>query len=696
MASFLNEELMGTNLDIPDGEIKIEGKVNPVYADAINVHNKKKKEREEILKDKKDELKKPFLGTKGTTTVMPKTKEMKKLKLAEDMFRPVREHMNDAPEAYDNIFRVISNMEHIINYISDLTEEELTYADMKQSYDVLDDAMREFEDYLFEIKEGERRNGTLKEHTAVMDRKSWELQDKKNNKDMWSDIYNELVGMKGIEAPHRRLKTNDRYKASWGDNPDESEAIRVGAAWGGGIVVKAEEESALDFAKEVAETYGVEWKMKEHTSRYADAKFELFIYPDRQVVTESLVESVDSDIYSATAKYFDYGAPADFVEVLADLVDRALMNKEEGYDSEEAVHDAIDSGLIYHKDIWTVKAGYEDSQLEDETYERLFHDIYTVVESMSKDDIDEGLTSAQRYNRKMDKIFDDKKNRDADMIKFIKANSDTSDEEIKKAQDDDKVGLLLKNKGLHDKYWNKNESLKESYTEVDYICDGTTNFRVVGGGFNTSDALVSVEDEKGRRSRLSTGDVVEFYTWYDKKGNVIHEPSDEEVEESLNESRNSKTVILDSFDDKYVNNPEFLSAVTQIIGEYETFGGSVKQIKDFAITVTVDVGSDMTAGSYGCKFKALIDGDFDSDYVSEQWIDFDLSRYNNLVYQCWWEKESGEDEYYPTCDVITVYSTDVSSKIIDAYLQVDGEAIMYMLEPIETALYDYVPSPDDK
>lgn len=451
MASFLNEDLMGTNLDIPEGEIKLDGKVNPVYADAINVHNKKKKEREKNLKDKKDELKKPFLGTKGNTTVMPKTKDMKKLKLSEDMFKSVREHMNDAPEAYDNIFRVIGNMEHIINYISELDEEELTYEDMKQSYDVLNDAMAEFEDYLFEIKEGERRNGNLKEDAAVMDRKAWEVQDKRNNKDMWSDIYNELVGMKGIEAPHRRLKTNDRYKASWGDNPDESDAIRVGASWDGGIVVKAEEESALDFAKEVAETYGVEWRMKEHTSRYADAKFELFIYPDRQVVTES-----------------------------------------------------------------------------------------------------------------------------------------------------------------------------------------------------------------------------------------------------LNESRNSKTVVLDNFDDKYVNSPEFLSAVTQIIGEYETFGGSVKQIKDFAITVTVDVGSDMTAGSYGCKFKALIDGDFDNDYISEQWVDFDLSRYDNLVYQCWWEKYDGEDEYYPTCDVITVYSIDVSSKIINAYLQVDGEAIMYMLEPIETALYDYVPSPDDK
>ena len=311
MASRLNEELMKTNLDIPEGEIKIDGVANPVYADAINVHNKKKKEREKILKDKKDELKKPFLGTKGNTTVMPKTKDMKKLKLSEDLFG------------------------------------------------------------------------------GVMDRKSWELKDKKNNKDTWSDIYNELVDMKDLETPHRQLKKSpkQRYSGGW-----DEEGVRVAPSrTDDAIVVYADEESQLDHAKEVADTYGVEFTVREHTSRYAEARFELKIYPSRPVMSESLVESVDSDVYSATAKYFDYGASAEFTETIADLVDRALMNKEEGYDTEEAVHDAIDSGLIYHKDIWTVKAGYEDSTLNDETYESLFHDIYSIVDSMSSEELEESL-----------------------------------------------------------------------------------------------------------------------------------------------------------------------------------------------------------------------------------------------------------------------------------------------------------------
>ena len=287
MASKLNEELMATNLDIPDGEIKIEGKANPVYADAINVHNKKKKEVEKTLKDKKPELKKPFLGTKGNTTIMPKTPEMKKLKLSEEMFKGIREHMADAPEAYEGIFRVIDNMEHIINYISDLTEEELNYEDMKQSYDILEEAMDEFKGYLGELKptvrESKKRR-PVKESTAVLDRprdKAIALQDKRNNKDIWSDIYNELCGdIKDLEAPHRKLKRppTQRYDSYTVAPSHRDDSIRV----------NANEESELDFAKEVADTYGVEYRIIEHTSRFAPHKYEMRIYPCKSVVRESI------------------------------------------------------------------------------------------------------------------------------------------------------------------------------------------------------------------------------------------------------------------------------------------------------------------------------------------------------------------------------------------------------------------------
>ena len=72
--------------------------------------------------------------------------------------------------------------------------------------------------------------------------------------------------------------------------------------------------------------------------------------------------------------------------------------------------------------------------------------------------------------------------------------------------------------------------VQRPYVAVDYICDGITNFRVLGGGFNTDSALVGVVDPKGKRLRLSIGDVCDFFTWYDAKGNIIREPKWDNIE----------------------------------------------------------------------------------------------------------------------------------------------------------------------
>jgi hypothetical protein len=378
MASRINEELMNTNLDVTDGEIKIEGKANPVYADAINVHNKKKKEVEKTLKDKKPELKKPFLGTKGETTIMPRTPEMKKLKLSENLFKEsVKSDMHQ---------KVADCVRILIEY--GLSNCAMEVAGAVEGYDTrwcaddggyltataVEDGITQLsrlvaDELLVHYTEGESPRGLtetkkrrpVKESTAVLDRprdKAIALQDKRNNKDIWSDIYNELCGdIKDLEAPHRKLKRppTQRYDSYTVAPSHRDDSIRV----------NANEESELDFAKEVADTYGVEFKIIEHTSRFAPYRYEMRIYPTRPVTTS--------------------------------------------------------------------------------------------------------------------------------------------------------------------------ESLKESYTEVDTIECGEEVYRVVGGGFNTRDALVSVEDENGNRKRLSSGDVIEFYTWYDKNGKIVHEPQD--FDESLNEAQ---------------------------------------------------------------------------------------------------------------------------------------------------------------
>lgn len=146
----------------------------------------------------------------------------------------------------------------------------------------------------------------------------------------------------------------------------------------------------------------------------------------------------------------------------------------------------------------------------------------------------EGLTKAERHNRMLDKAFDYKKQTDRKMMDFLKTNSELSDEEIQDAYNKDNLGGVLKDLGLHNKFWGKNESLEESYTKVDTIECGVDTYRVVGGGFNpTAEALITVEDEEGNRTRMHIDDVIEFYTWYDRNGNVVHEPSSEEIDESI-------------------------------------------------------------------------------------------------------------------------------------------------------------------
>ena len=103
--------------------------------------------------------------------------------------------------------------------------------------------------------------------------------------------------------------------------------------------------------------------------------------------SKSIKEGIKSDIYSAVAKHFDYSVNSEFADLIADLVDRALL--EEGDDIDESITSAIDEGLIYNKDIWTVKEFYEEAALDDSTYEELFNDMYSIISSIKDEDLEE-------------------------------------------------------------------------------------------------------------------------------------------------------------------------------------------------------------------------------------------------------------------------------------------------------------------
>lgn len=198
--SYLREDIERTNLDIPEGEIEIVSAADPVYANALEVHKKKKEETEKAMAKKEDEVKDGVLGTKGKTTTYPMTKDLKKMKLSENLF----------------------------------------------------------EDY---------------------EDSDWKSIDKAVEKDLWTSIYNELNGdIKRLDAKTRRFvrKPSERYS--------EKDLSTSGDI----ITVYANDSERLNFAREVAEEYGVKYNVTEHTSRYAPARFSMNIYTSEPVTNESL------------------------------------------------------------------------------------------------------------------------------------------------------------------------------------------------------------------------------------------------------------------------------------------------------------------------------------------------------------------------------------------------------------------------
>ena len=136
---------------------------------------------------------------------------------------------------------------------------------------------------------------------------------------------------------------------------------------------------------------------------------------------------------------------------------------------------------------------------------------------------------------------------------------------------------------------------------------------------------------------------------------------------------------IEKVDDKDVNSDTFKKAVSKIVGE------SISQITNFKIIHNISAFDDGVDSYIGCSFDGMVD---------DEWETFDYSDENNMFYQAWYEEE--DDDYVATSDWGTMWFTDKSSEIIDAFLEdADDDRIFYIVEPVEGALYDYVPSPKE-
>ena len=80
------------------------------------------------------------------------------------------------------------------------------------------------------------------------------------------------------------------------------------------------------------------------------------------------------------------------MDVIDDLVDRAMGYVHDDYSAEDAIHQAIDDGLIYTRDIIDLAEHYgviDTNELFDRFYEDLFNDMYTDVTKQIESDAED-------------------------------------------------------------------------------------------------------------------------------------------------------------------------------------------------------------------------------------------------------------------------------------------------------------------
>lgn len=204
--------------------------------------------------------------------------------------------------------------------------------------------------------------------------------------------------------------------------------------------------------------------------------------------------------------------------------------------------------------------------------------------------------------------------------------------------------------------------MTESYEEVDEIESLATGevFTVFGGGFNTRDALVSVYDAGGKKTRIAMEDVIDDYKWR-KDGEVIHEPK------PIDESKNSvsRKPVTESCGKKPVNEaPMYDLAPTT--DPRKSFYGKAKVVTDDkggeqlysynTLVAEMKDGKPVVYGTYsmttlrhikewlkGHGFKAenakQIMADYGADLEEslgddigeyQKWVDYDMKRYGKV------------------------------------------------------------------
>lgn len=254
--SKINEDIMDTALDIKDGEIKIV--CPPTYADAVKVHKKKKKDAEDVIKEVTPEEQKK-------ETKMPKTDDLKKMHLSESLFEDydVRRTTNRLLDlAYDGVIGWDTIAIAALRYMSedDVAAMLRSMGDnLIPDENDLDEATNTAVGYQDKIKVIEYDDEYADE-----------------DEDLWTKVWNELDASMDPQDCHRQVKAKrgERYQ-------------NIHTTINGDIVVYAENEGKLDFAKRVSDHYGLPYEVREDKNPKTNGYYKVYLtikFPEEKYI----------------------------------------------------------------------------------------------------------------------------------------------------------------------------------------------------------------------------------------------------------------------------------------------------------------------------------------------------------------------------------------------------------------------------
>lgn len=233
----LNEAIIGNcNMEVPEADVETNGAVPEVYADAINQRAARKEKIEKDFQEQ-DKLVKDFIDS-----------EEKKLNLSESLFEETTPIYKEAEELSDKLTKFMEEHKDIVNN-DDYFDQKDRHALYRAQYSLQNFAVEYahimdnenvFEAVDTEAPEKKRTRGANEIKYGI---------DYSDN-DLWLQVYDELDASLDNEGEGQQVnrfvkgRKGDRYRYIFphGDND---------------IVVGAISPDKFDFAKKVADYYGV-------------------------------------------------------------------------------------------------------------------------------------------------------------------------------------------------------------------------------------------------------------------------------------------------------------------------------------------------------------------------------------------------------------------------------------------------------